>query len=107
MVFEPSILDYVGKFNDGIIVSVGLVYDKKYYDSFFYYTKDKMIINVSPELEKVIGCHIEEHSDYLPLLLKIIKSTEPFESVFDKLEAVDIKRLGSLFSGLTQSTSKV
>jgi len=82
-----SILDYLGKYEDGILVSVGLMCDDKFYNSIFFYTKDQMAINVEAKMTEDIGS-IEEHSGYLDMLKDILENIEPFDDIYDKLEEV-------------------
>jgi hypothetical protein len=88
MEISASILDYLGKYENGILVSVGLMYKDKFYNSIFYYTENQMIINVEEKMTEDIGCEIEKHKDYLPLLKFIIEKCEPFEEVIEKLDEI-------------------
>ena len=88
MEIVPSIIDYLGKYEGGIFVSVGLMYKGKFYNSIFYYTQDKMIINAEEKMIEDMGFHIEKHKDYLDLLKSILEKCEPFEDIIDKLEEI-------------------
>lgn len=85
MEITASILDYIGKYEGGILVSVGLMYKDKYYNSIFYYTSDEMIINVEESMTKDMGCEIEMHNDYLELLKSILGQCEPFNEIINSL----------------------
>lgn len=89
MEITGSIIDYIGKFEGGILVSIGLMYRDTYHDSIFYYTADKMLLTVDDSLIKALGSYIEEHSDYLPLMKSIIEQCEPFENMFDQLQDIE------------------
>jgi hypothetical protein len=88
MEITASILDYIGKYEGGILVSVGIMYNDVYYDSIFYYTVDKMIINVEEKLTDALGHFIEEDEDYYELMLSIINQCDPFEEVIEKLDEI-------------------
>jgi hypothetical protein len=88
MEITASILDYIGKYEGGILVSVGIMYNDTYYDSIFYYTVDKMIINVEEKLTDALGHFIEEDEDYYELMRSIINQCEPFEKMVDQLEEI-------------------
>lgn len=92
MQITGSIIDYIGKYEEGILVSVGLMYNNKFYDAIFYYTKDQMIVNTDRKFREELGFHIQEHEDYLPLMKSLIEQCEPFESIIDQM--VDIEKLG-------------
>ena len=49
-----SILDYLGKFEGGILVSVGLMYEVNFYNVIFYYTSDKMIITTDDNFKEKV-----------------------------------------------------
>ena len=86
---KTSILEYIGKYNNGILVSVGLNFDSKYFEGIFYYTKDQVFINVDSKLEELIKCHIEEHPDYILIMEDIIRKVEPFDKTYDSLNEVN------------------
>jgi hypothetical protein len=83
-----SILDYLGKYEGGILVSIGLMYENKFYNAVFYYTSDKMIINIDDNLKNEIG-EIELTDDYIPLMESIIKMVEPYENIINDLSDYD------------------
>lgn len=90
MEIKASILDYLGKYEGGILVSVGLTYNNEFFDSIFYYTDDQMIINVDEKMIEKIGCYIEEHPYYENLMIDIINKVDPFESVINELEEIKV-----------------
>ena len=88
MEITTSILDYRGKYEGGILVSVGLMYKENFYNSIFYYTEDKMVLNVEDNLIETLGFYIEEHPEYLDILKSIIEKCEPYEVVIEQLEEI-------------------
>ena len=88
MEITASILDYIGKYDDGILVSIGLMYKSKYYDAIFFYTVNKMLITVEQSMINDMKCQLEQHPDYVELMKSIILKCEPFDSVVDQLEDV-------------------
>lgn len=88
MEITASILDYLGKYEGGILVSVGLMYNQKFYNSIFYYTSNQMIINVEEKMTQDMKCEIEEHKDYLGLLKSIISMCDPHEDLINQLEEI-------------------
>ena len=60
MEIKASILDYLGKYEGGILVSVCLTYKDKFYNSIFYYTDNQMTINVEESMTQDIGYEIED-----------------------------------------------
>jgi hypothetical protein len=88
MEITASILDYLGKYEGGILVSVGLMYNQKFYNSIFYYTSNQMIINVEEKMTQDMKYEIEEHKDYLLLLKSIISMCDPHENLINQLEEI-------------------
>jgi hypothetical protein len=88
MEITASILDYLGKYEGGILVSVGLMYNQKFYNSIFYYTSNRMIINVEEKMTQDMKYEIEEHKDYLLLLKSIISMCDPHENLINQLEEI-------------------
>ena len=85
---KASILDYLGKYEGGILASVGLMVEGTFYNGIFYYTSDKMIITVDDNFIEAFG-NIEELESYLPLMESIINMVDPYESIIDNLKDYD------------------
>lgn len=86
--FKVSIIDYIGKYEGGIFVKVGILYEDEFYDSLFFYTGDKMILTVSDSLLSKLGIQIENHPEYMDLLNLILSKVEPFENIYDQLDPI-------------------
>jgi len=89
MKIKASILDYIGKYEGGILTSVGLMFEGDFYDAIFYYTQNKMIITINEDMRNKIG-DIELHEDYIPLMESIINKVDPYEEMVDKLNDIKI-----------------
>lgn len=90
MEITASIIDYLGKYEDGILVSVGLMYKSEFFNSIFYYTGDQMVINVEEKMIQKMDHFIEEHPEYYTLMEDIINKVEPYELVIAQLEEIKI-----------------
>lgn len=80
-----SILDYLGKYEGGILVSVGLMCEGNFYNGIFFYTSDKMIITVDDLFRQTHG-EIELNESYLPLMESLINMVEPYENIIGDLK---------------------
>jgi len=80
-----SIIDYLGKYKGGVMVSIGLMLDEEYYDAIFYYTDTQMIINTDNAMKEAIG-DIEAHENYYTLMESLINMVQPYEEVYKTLE---------------------
>lgn len=90
MEITASIIDYLGKYEDGILVSVGLMYKSEFFNSIFYYTGDQMVINVEEKMIQKMDHFIEEHPEYYTLMEDIINKVEPYELLITQLEEIKI-----------------
>lgn len=80
MELNASILDYLGKYEDGIIASIGIMYNDSFYNGIFYYTSNKMILTIDEKLIELIG-DVELHEDYVPLMESLINRAEPYSDL--------------------------
>jgi len=87
MEFSVSVLDYMGKINKGVLALISIVYNKKYYESTFYYTDTDILLTPSEELEIEIG-DITKHPDYINLLREILKKIAPYQEVYKTLKQI-------------------
>jgi hypothetical protein len=89
MEITASIIDYLGKYEGGILVSVGLMYKEEFFNSIFYYTGEQMIINVEDKMIEKMGHFIEEHTEYYTLMEDIINKVEPYDLVINQLQEIN------------------
>jgi len=80
-----SILDYLGKYEGGVLASVGLMCRGNFYNGIFYYTSDKMIITTDDNFKEKVG-EIEMLEDYYSLMESIINMVEPYENIIGDLK---------------------
>jgi len=83
-----SILDYIGKYNNGIVVSIGLTYEQIYYDGHIWYSDKNIILDISEEFEKKLGYSIEEYPNYIQLIEDILNKLVPYSEMINKLDEV-------------------
>lgn len=85
MKITVSVLDYIGRFEIGVLVSCGIMYESQFYGGILFYTENQMNINVEDALTQKLGHPIEEDPEYLEILRILISKVEPFEKVFPNL----------------------
>lgn len=98
---DVDILEYLGRLEKGILVLVGLLYNKKYYESTFYYTESEMVLTISEDLEELIG-DIKKHPQYAHILTRILKKVVPYKQMYGTLDEVN---LGKWVEGVIQLVS--
>lgn len=86
---KVDIIDYLGKHEEGIIVSIVVGIGDEYYDATFFYRETLLALNVEEELEKKIGCKIEDWEHYSELMLQIINKVVPYEEMIGRIDDFD------------------
>jgi hypothetical protein len=86
--FDVSVIDYLGKFQNGVLVLIAITLDGQYFDATFFYTKEEIVLTISDEMEEVVG-NIKEHPNYKDLLLLILKKVLPYHDIADRIDDVD------------------
>lgn len=92
MKFQTSILEYLGKLDDGVIILVSIIYENEYYEGTYFYTNDKIVFTVSEELENKIGHKITDDDEYKDLILSIIKKAVPYREIYNRIDNIDFRR---------------
>jgi hypothetical protein len=90
MKITASIIDYLGKYEIGVLVSVGLMYEGQFYGGSLFYTDTQMNINVEDSLTEKLGHQIEEHEEYLAILKYLIENVSPYEKIINQLEEINL-----------------
>lgn len=89
-----DIIEYLGKFEDGVLVLISLNYEDEYYDATFFYKEEPLIqtfvtLTIDEKLEELIG-EIEEWSGYNNLVLELMKKVVPYDEMITRLDPVDV-----------------
>lgn len=92
MTFDVSILEYLGRIDDGVLVCLSIIYKDNYFESTFFYTKDGYIFTCSEELESFLNMKIKEHQEYDKLINQIYSKVLPFDEIYHRLNVVNPKK---------------
>ena len=87
-----DIIEYLGKFEDGVLTLISLNYEDEYYDATFFYKEDFVTLTIDEKLEEIIG-EIEEWQGYNNLVLELMKRVVPYEEIITRLDKVDVTGL--------------
>ncbi len=88
---EPSILEYLGKFEQGILVLISLTVGKEYYEGTFYYDTENIVLTVSEEMENKYG-DIKKNPQYQSVLRSILGKVVPFKDMINRVDPVDFTK---------------
>jgi hypothetical protein len=83
-----DIIEYLGKFEDGVLVLISLKYEDNYYDTTFYYKDNFVTLTIDDDLEQIIG-QVELWSGYNNLVLDIMKKVIPGDEILGRLDELD------------------
>lgn len=83
-----DVIEYLGKFENGVLVLISLNYESEYYDATFYYKEDFVTLTINEDLEEIIG-EIEKHPQYNNLIIEIMKQVVPYREMINRLDEID------------------
>ena len=84
-----GIKKYQGILEGGIAVLCTISHEEKIYESLYWYDdKGHEVLSVVKELEELIGCKIEEHTEYKNLLTDIKSKVSNYDDVINELEVI-------------------
>lgn len=84
-----DIIDYIGKYEGGILTLITLEYNDEYYDATFYYKPEFFALTITEEMEIALGYIIEEHEGYNELLIAISERVVPYDELIDSLDEIE------------------
>ena len=90
--FKISILEYLGKLEQGVLVLLSIVYNNQYYEATFFYTNEKLVLTVQEDLEKDLGHEITKDDDYPNIIKFIISKIVTFNEIYNRLDPVNLGR---------------
>jgi hypothetical protein len=88
-----DIIEYLGKYEKGVLCLVNLGYEGSFYDASFYYTNEMIALTISEELENTLQSPIEFWSGYRELVITILKKVVPYDEIINRLDDVDFATL--------------
>lgn len=84
-----DIIDYLGQLDGGIFVLLNLQFNDVSYEAIFYYRETTVSLTPDPNLEKKLGCQIEDYFDYAGLMIRIIKKLVPYNQAINIVNDFD------------------
>jgi len=84
-----DIVDYLGKYEDGVLVLLSIGYKQDYTEGTLYYSDKMLALTVDESIENDLGNPIELWSGYKDLLISILKRVVPYTEIINRLDDVD------------------
>jgi len=90
--FNMSILEYLGRLEDGVLVLLSIIYEDVYYEATYFYTSAKIVLTVDDSLTEKLGYNITEDKEYPTLISNIINKVVSYDKIYSKIHEVDFSR---------------
>ena len=90
--FQVSILEYLGRLGQGVMVLLSIVYDDNYYEATFFYTSNHIVLTAQEDLEQALGHKITEDESYSNLIRTILRKVVPYDEMYNRLDEMDFRR---------------
>ena len=84
-----DIVDYMGKFKEGVFVMLSVNYNNEFYDGTLFYTETDVRLTVDSRIEESLGCTIENWDGYMDLLEKTLRKCVPYSEIISRLDEVN------------------
>lgn len=81
-----DVLDYLGKFEDGVFTVVSIGYLDEWYEAIFYYKEKLLALTPDEKFEEKIGGPIEDWERYEELVYNILKRVVPYEQIINQVD---------------------
>ena len=88
--FKVDILDYMGKFEGGIIVQLNIFDGESHYNGTFFYTEDTIALTVDDNLETKLKTPIEDHPEYKKIVFDLLKKVVPHNELINSIDDIDL-----------------
>lgn len=86
MVFD--IIEYLGKYEEGVMVLISLNHNDLYYDATFFYTNNFVTLTIDEDLEDIIGI-VEKWEGYNQLIIDLLDKLVPYDEIISRLDEID------------------
>jgi hypothetical protein len=92
MEIKADIVDYMGKYENGVMVLLSINCDGSFSEGTVFYTEDNLVLTVDQSVEDKIGVPIEEWNYYKELLESIFKKLIPYSEISTRIDELDFEK---------------
>lgn len=89
---KADIIDYMGKYANGVLVLLSIVYEDINTEGTIFYTDDDLVLTIDERIEERIGCPVQVWSGYKDLLESILIKLVPYSEIVNRLDEVDFDK---------------
>ena len=97
MKIKADIVDYMGKYETGILVLINVGVDDKFYEGTLFYSDKDIVLTVDNSIEEKLGSEIELWDGYKGLLESILGKLIPYEEISKRIDDVDFEKYVSFY----------
>ena len=97
MKIKADILDYMGRYETGILVLINVGVDDKFYEGTIFYSDKDIVLTVDDSIEEKLGTQIELWDGYKSLLESILGKLIPYEEISKRIDEVDFEKYVSFY----------
>jgi hypothetical protein len=87
-----DILDYLGKYENGVLVLLTIGYKGEFTEGTIYYSDQMLALTVDESIEQDLGMKIEFWSGYRDLLILILRKVVPYSEIINRLDEIDVNK---------------
>lgn len=87
-----SVLEYLGRVADGILVLISVIYEEEYFEATFFYNNESFILTISEEMEERLGTPIQLHPEYNSIMQSIKAKIVPFYEIWEQMNDINLER---------------
>ena len=87
-----DILDYLGKYENGVLVLLTIGYKGEFTEGTIYYSDQMLALTVDESIEKDLGMKIEFWDGYRDLIISILKKVVPYNEIINRLDEIDVSK---------------
>lgn len=97
MKIKADIVDYMGRYETGILVLINVGVDDKFYEGTIFYSDKDIVLTVDNSIEEKLGSEIEFWDGYKDLLESILSKLIPYEEISKRIDDVDFEKYVSFY----------
>ncbi len=97
MKIKADIVDYMGKYENGVLVLINLSLEGKFYEGTIFYSDKEIVLTPDSSIEEKLGSEIELWDGYKDLLESILKRLIPYEEISKRIDEVDFEKYVSYY----------
>ena len=87
-----DILDYLGKYENGVLVLLTIGYKGQFTEGTIYYSNEALALTVDESIEQDLGMKIEFWDGYRDLVISILKKVVPYNEIINRLDEIDVSK---------------